>query len=66
MIDKQTDRMNQTLMTDLSNVKDTYNNAVKDLDKIYENLSNLFKSKIFKVKSKVAEYFANVEIKFQQ
>ena len=65
MIDKQTDRMNQSLMTDLANVKDTYNNAVNDLDKMYDKLANLFKQKVFKVKSKVAEYFANVEIKFK-
>lgn len=58
MIDKQTDRMNQLIATDLQNVRQTYDKAVDGLDEIFAKLNTLFKEKIFKMKSKVAEIFA--------
>jgi len=58
MIDKQTDRLNQVITTDLQNVRQTYDKAVDGLDEIFSKLNTLFKEKIFKMKSKVAEIFA--------
>ena len=64
MIDRQTDRMNSVIATDLENVRQTYDKAVNGLDEIFEKLNTLFKEKIFKMKSKVAEIFAQSEIRF--
>jgi len=66
MIDNQTDRMNSLISTDLENVRQTYDKAVEGLDEIFAKLNTLFKEKIFKIKSKVAETFAQSEIKFNQ
>ena len=66
MIDRQTDRMNSVIATDLQNVRQTYDKAVNGLDEIFEKLNTLFKEKIFKMKSKVAEIFAQSEIRFNQ
>ena len=64
MIDRQTDRMNSVIATDLQNVRQTYDKAVDGLDEIFAKLNTLFKEKIFKMKSKVAEIFAQSEIRF--
>ena len=66
MIDRQTDRMNSVIATDLQNVRQTYDKAVDGLDEIFAKLNTLFKEKIFKMKSKVAEIFAQSEIRFNQ
>ena len=66
MIDRQTDRMNSVIATDLENVRQTYDKAVDGLDEIFAKLNTLFKEKIFKMKSKVAEIFAQSEIRFNQ
>lgn len=66
MIDRQTDRMNSVIATDLENVRQTYDKAVDGLDEIFAKLNTLFKDKIFKMKSKVAEIFAQSEIRFNQ
>ena len=66
MIDRQTDRMNSVIATDLQNVRQTDDKAVDGLDEIFAKLNTLFKEKIFKMKSKVAEIFAQSEIWFNQ
>ena len=50
--------MNQMIAVDLQNVKETYDKAVEGLDNIFEKLNTLFKEKVIKIKSKVAENFA--------
>jgi len=56
--------MNQTVATDLQNVRQTYDRAVEGLDKIFDKLNNLFKEKVIKIKSKVAENLAQFDIRF--
>ena len=58
--------MNQMIAVDLQNVKETYDQAVEGLDNIFEKLNTLFKEKVIKIKSKVAENFAQFEIRFSQ
>ena len=58
--------MNSVIATDLQNVRQTYDKAVDGLDEIFAKLNTLFKEKIFKMKSKVAEIFAQSEIRFNQ
>ena len=57
-IDKQSDRMNEVIATDLENIRQTYDKAVDGLDEIFGKLNTLFKEKTFKMKSKVAQIFA--------
>ena len=47
-------------------MRQTYDKAVAGLDEIFAKLNTLFKEKIFKMKSKVAEIFAQSEIRFSQ
>lgn len=65
MIDKQADSINVLIKTDLKNVRETYDVAVAGLNEIHHQLEGLFKGKVFKMKTKVAEIFAQSEIKIE-
>lgn len=65
VMDQKSDAMQRNFDVEIATIKDRYNSAVKLVTEASNNLGELFKQKMVKVKTRITKFFAETEIKFK-
>lgn len=62
-IETKSDQMQRNFDTEIVTIKEKYNSAVELVTEASKNLGGLFTAKMVKVKTRIAKFFADTDIK---